>query len=252
MLDTIRIVLVNTSHPGNIGAAARAMKTMGLSQLYLVAPQDFPHEKANEMASGAVDVLQQAIVVSHLDEAIADCHLVAGTSARLRTIPWPLLSPRQFADTVSKEPRTSKIAIIFGREQSGLTNDELHRCHFHIQIQSNPEYSSLNLAAAVQIIAYELRVALLDNIVPLEWDYPLAGAKEMEGFYDHLQQILIDTHFLDPKAPRQLMTRIRRLFQRARPDVMEVNILRGILGTMDKNICKQLNEKDDENNSSLL
>ena len=174
--------------------------------------------------------------------------MVEGTRARWRTIPWPLLSPRQFADVASKEPQESKIAVIFGREQSGLTNDELHRCHFHIQIQSNPDYSSLNLAAAVQIIAYELRVTLLDNIVSVAWDYPLAGAKEMEGFYDHLQQVLVDTNFLDPKAPRQLMTRIRRLFQRARPDVMEVNILRGILGTMDKNICKQSNEKDDENN----
>lgn len=229
MLDQIRIVLVNTSHPGNIGSAARAMKTMGLSQLYLVEPEQFPHEKANELASGAGDVLEQAIVVSDLDQALQDCTLVIGTSARSRAVPWPLFSPRQMGEKLQQEPSSSQIAIIFGREQSGLTNEELQRCHFHIQIPANPEYSSLNLAAAVQVVAYECRVASLTHDVSDVWDYRLATADEMEKFFQHLQTVLIEIDFLKMSAPRKLMTRLRRLFLRTRPDVMEMNILRGIL-----------------------
>lgn len=236
MLDQIRIVLINTSHPGNIGSAARAMKTMGLSELYLVEPQFFPHDKAIEMASGAVDILQNAKAVVTLDEAIGDCHLVVGTSSRSRAIPWPLLSPRQLAEKVMQEPQT-KIAILFGREQSGLTNEELQRCHFHICIPSNPEYSSLNLAAAVQVIAYELRVASeADSITQESWDYPFVNAQDMEKFYEHLEKILIQIEFLNPQVPRQLMARLRRLFNRARLDVMEMNILRGILGAVEKKV----------------
>ena len=234
MLNNTRIVLVNTSHSGNIGASARAMKTMGLSTLYLVSPQFFPDDKANEMASGALDVLGKAIVVDSLDEAVADCSLVVGTSARLRTIPWPMLSPRQFAEKAVKESLDTKIAIVFGREQSGLTNDELHRCHYHIHIPSDDNYSSLNLAAAVQVIAYELRVASLNEVVSEVWDYRFANAEEMEGFYEHLERVLIQIDFLDPKVPRQLMTRLRRLFQRARLDAMEMNILRGMLAAVEK------------------
>lgn len=232
----IRIVLVNTSHPGNIGAAARAMKTMGLSQLYLVSPLAFPHPKAIEMASGAQDVLDRVVMVENLEDAINDCTLIAGTSTRNRTIPWPILSPRKFAEKIYHPDHAShKIAILFGREQSGLTNEELQKCHFHLQIPSHPDYSSLNLAAAVQVIAYELRVAALakqpqnhDN----HWDYPLATHHELEGFYQHLKETLIATEFLKPEAPRQLMTRLRRLFNRAQPDKMEINILRGILNAM--------------------
>lgn len=231
MLENIRIVLVNTSHPGNIGSAARAMKTMGLSKLYLVEPQLFPHVRADEMASGALDVLGNAVVVQSLDEAIGDCGLVVGTSARSRKIPWPHLSPRQFAEKTTKE--NTPIAVVFGREQSGLTNEELHRCHFHIEIPSNPDYSSLNIAAAVQVIAYECRVAALAASEKPS-DYDFATAAEMEGFYNHLEKILIETSFLNPKTPRQLMTRLRRLFYRARPDVMEVNILRGMLTAVGK------------------
>ena len=237
MLNNIRIVLINTSHPGNIGAAARAMKTMGLSKLYLVQPQFFPHVKANEMASGALDVLGQAIVVNDLESAIADCGLIVGTSARLRTIPWPMLSPRAFAEKTVAEP--VETAILFGREQSGLTNEELYRCHFHIQIPSNPDYSSLNIAAAVQVIAYELRVAHLQESPESDWDYDYATAEQLQGFYEHLQAVLIRIGFLNPKVPRQLMTRLKRLFNRARPDVMEMNILRGILGAVDKTIDKK-------------
>lgn len=235
MLSNIRIVLINTTHPGNIGAAARAMKTMGLSELYLVSPQLFPHQKAIEMASNAEDVLNQARVVDNLDAAIADCALVVGTSSRTRKIPWPVLSPREVAEKARVEAQHAKIAILFGQEQSGLTNEELHRCHLHLQIPSNPEYSSLNLASAVQVIAYELHVASLTQApVAQTWDYELATAEQMESFFEHLQQVLVQIEFLNPKAPRQLMTRLRRLFHRARPDVMEVNILRGILGAVEK------------------
>jgi tRNA (cytidine32/uridine32-2'-O)-methyltransferase len=230
MLNRIRIVLVNTSHPGNIGSAARAMKTMGLSELYLVAPEAFPHPKAVEMAAGADDVLSSAIVVNTVEEAVADCHLVIGASARSRNIPWPLLSPRAMTEKMKQEAPDNQIAILFGREQSGLTNDELQRCHLHVQIPANPDYSSLNLAAAVQVMAYELRVASLDETtLTEEWDYRLATADEMEKFFTHLQDVLIEIDFLKMSAPRKLMTRLRRLFLRTRPDVMEMNILRGML-----------------------
>ncbi|EKD73830.1 MAG: hypothetical protein ACD_45C00180G0006 [uncultured bacterium] len=235
MLNTIRIVLLNTSHPGNIGSVARAMKTMGLTQLYLVAPKQFPHPKAMEMAANARDVLTNAIVVSELEQAIADCHLVIGTSARSRTIPWPMLSPRQCAEKVVQESAAGHVAILFGQEQSGLTNEALHSCHFHVQIPSHPEYSSLNLAAAVQVITYELYNAetVENETTSMEWDYPLATVRELEGFYQHLQQVLVELDFLNPKVPRQLMTRLRRLFNRTRLDVMEINILRGIVGAIE-------------------
>ncbi len=244
MFSNIRIVLVNTSHPGNIGSAARAMKTMGFYSLYLVAPKLFPHDKAREMASYAVDVLEQATVVETLDEALEDCSFVIGTSARMRTIPWPLLSPREVAGRAMTEAKTHQVALLFGREQTGLTNEELNRCHFHVHIPTNPDYSSLNIAAAVQVLAYELRTAGLAQVeTPLTilgpesedfWDYRLATAKEMEGFYSHLQETLVGLDFLNPEAPRKLMTRLRRLFNRARPDMMEVNILRGMLSAIQK------------------
>lgn len=237
MLDKIRIVLVNTSHPGNIGSVARAMKTMGLSELYLAAPLKFPDRKADDLASNAIDVLEKAVVVDTLDEAVADCGLVIGTSTRSRTIPWPLLSPREFAEKAKIESTNTKIAVLFGREQSGLTNEELHRCHYHIQIPSNPEYSSLNIAAAVQVIAYELYVAsLLPDVEEVKWDYEWSTADEMERFYEHLAEVLLEIKFLNPAAPRQLMPRLRRLFYRARLDVMEMNILRGVLAAVQKYI----------------
>lgn len=248
MLDHIRIVLISTSHPGNIGAAARAMKTMGLSQLYLVAPEtDFPHPKAAEMSSGALDVLEGATVVSELGEAIQDCGLIIGTSARTRKIPWPLLSPRELNEKLKQAwmPASAgmtggAIAIIFGREQSGLTNEELSCCHCHLQIPANPDYSSLNLAAAVQIIAYECRLASMnvDTHERSSWDHRLASADEMAHFFQHLEQVLIDIDFLKVTAPRKLMTRLRRFFLRAEPDVMEVNLLRGILTAMKRRISE--------------
>lgn len=230
MLDRIRIVLVNTSHPGNIGSAARAMKTMGLAKLYLVSPAHFPHPKAIEMCTGASDILDQAAVVETLDEAIADCALVVGTSARLRAVPWPLFTPREIASKVKAESSETEVAIVFGREQSGLTNDELQRCHMHVHIPTNPAYSSLNIASAVQVLAYELRVASLEEASMSEtWDYRLSTADEMERYFSHLEQVLVELDFLKPSAPRKLMARLRRLYLRVRPDVMEMNILRGIL-----------------------
>lgn len=230
MLDRIRIVLVNTSHPGNIGSAARAMKTMGLTELYLVTPERFPDPKAVEMSSGAADILDQAIVVNSLDEAIADATLVIGTSARSRSVPWPLITPREMGEKIKHESPNSQIAIVFGHEQSGLSNEELQRCHVHVQIPANPDYSSLNLSAAVQVLAYECRLASLDQSVSNEeWDYRLATADEMEKYFNHLQEVLIQIDFLKMSAPRKLMTRLRRLYLRTRPDVMEMNILRGML-----------------------
>jgi tRNA (cytidine32/uridine32-2'-O)-methyltransferase len=238
MLSKIRIILVGTSHSGNIGSAARAMKTMGLTELALVAPRKFPHPKATALASNAADLLEQAVVFETLDAAIADCDLVVGTSTRVRTIPWPLLTPREFAAKAKQEvSQTKKIAVLFGREASGLTNDELHRCHFHIQIPTNPDYSSLNIACALQVIAYELRLASLEEAAQdYHWGYPFADAAQMESFYEHLQRVLIATEFLNPAVPRQLMTRLRRLFSRARLDEMEMNILRGILKAVEKKI----------------
>ncbi len=238
MLNAIRIVLIETSHPGNIGSVARAMKTMGLKNLYLVNPLLFPHQKANEMAASAIEVLENAKVVKNLDEALADCHLIIGTSTRSRTIPWPLLLPRQMAEKIREGSGAMQTAILFGREQSGLTNEELHRCHYHVQIPSHPDYSSLNIAAAVQVITYELYLASLTEPPSLEWDYPLATTQEMEGFYAHLEKVLIELDFLNPKAPRQLMTRLRRLFNRTALDGMEINILRGVLGAVEKNMLR--------------
>jgi tRNA (cytidine32/uridine32-2'-O)-methyltransferase len=233
MLDQIRIILINTSHPGNIGSTARAMKTMGLEELYLVSPQQFPHDKAIEMSCGAADILDKAHLVATVEEAIADCTLVVGTSTRLRTIPWPLLTPREIAEKIKLEQPQSEIAILFGREQTGLTNEELELCNLCVQIPANPDYSSLNIAAAVQIICYELRVAALQEILVADrWDYRLANANEMERFFVHLQEVLIEIDFLKMNAPRKLMTRLRRFFLRARPDVMEMNILRGLLSAV--------------------
>ncbi|HEU5280430.1 MAG TPA: tRNA (cytosine(32)/uridine(32)-2'-O)-methyltransferase TrmJ [Gammaproteobacteria bacterium] len=234
MLSRIRIVLVNTSHPGNIGSAARAMKTMGINQLTLVAPEAFPHQKAVELSAGATDILDQAVVVNTLEEAVADCTLVVGTSARFRRIPWPLLTPRQMADKVKAEPETGLTAIVFGREQSGLTNEELERCHCHIHIPANPDYSSLNLAMAVQIAAYELRMASLGEIdFSQDWDFPPASAESMEQYFEHLERVFTTLDFIKTNAPRKSMTRLRRLFYRARPDIMEMNMLRGMLTSIE-------------------
>lgn len=233
MLDNIRIVLVNTSHPGNIGASARAMKTMGLDQLWLVQPKDFPNAEATARASGADDLLARAVVCDDLDSALAGCRWVVGASARLRTITVPPLLPRDCARQARQECEQGKVALLFGREQSGLSNDELDRCHALVHIPTDAAYGSLNLAMAVQVLAYELRMAYLDD----DWQpppeigehTPLAEVGEVERFYAHLELALTELEFLDPANPRQLMRRLRRLFNRVRLDRNEVNILRGIL-----------------------
>ena len=230
-LAHIRIVLINTTHPGNIGAAARAMKVMGLSSLHLVTPKIFPSADATAMASGADDLLQTARVHDSLESALADCSLVLGTSARLRSLPMPMLDVRRASEQALEETDSREVAILFGRERYGLTNEEMQRCQFLVNIPSNPEYSSLNLAQAVQIICYELRVAAVGaaglSVPPSDWE-PVDDS-QMEGFFQHLEQTLLDIRFLNPKQPKRLMMRLRRLFNRARPDQNEINILRGIL-----------------------
>lgn len=234
MLEQIRIILVNTSHTGNIGSAARAMKTMGLSQLYLVDPVDEPDGQASALAAGAGDVLANAKIVKTLSEAVADCGLVVGTSARSRTLSWPMLEPRECGEKLVAEVGQYPVALVFGRENNGLTNEELQQCHFHVCIPANPDYSSLNLAAAVQTLCYEIRMAYLNKtrIPQEESEYPLS--EDLERFYVHLESTLSNVKFINENHPGIVMTRLRRLFNRARPEAQELNILRGILAAIDK------------------
>lgn len=243
----VRIVLVNPSHPGNVGAAARAMKTMAINQLVLVGPRDYPDPRAVWRAAGAKDLLNAAKVVETLDDAIADCDLIIGTSARERRIPWPLVDARECANKVYEEPASSKIAILFGREDSGLNNEELHRCHLHVHVPTCEAYSSLNLSMAVQILSYELRMrslqganntAAIADQAPDQWDEPFANADDIERFHSHLSETLVDLEFFDPTQPKQLLTRLRRLFARVRLDQMELNILRGILAAVQEKVNK--------------
>ncbi len=239
----IRIVLVNTAHPGNIGGAARAMKNMGLSELYLVQPREYPAPRAVWRAAGARDVLANAKIVDSVDQAIAGCGLVVGTSARERRIPWPLINPRECGVRIWQEADSHDIALLFGREDRGLTNEELHKCHYHVHIPSNPDYSSLNLATAVQVLSYEIRMASLadaeGNLPSLqEWDQPPVTADDLEYFHEHLAQTMADLDFYDPDNPKQLLTRMRRLFNRVRMDEMEVSILRGLLSSVQRMIKK--------------
>lgn len=236
-LTSIRIVLVATSHPGNIGSTARAMKTMGLKSLYLVNPKSFPDYKANEMAAGADDLLKSAVVTDTLEAALEGCQLILATSARPRGLSLPGLLPVTSAELVSKQSDATQVAIVFGREHAGLTNEELLRCHYHINIPSNPEYSSLNLAQAVQIVAYEMRMKLLspDAQVAIRTE-EYATADEIEQFYTHLKEVFIDIQFLKTSNPRRLMQRVRRLFNRVNLEKMEVSILRGMLSQVQKSL----------------
>lgn len=229
-LSSIRIVLCQTSHPGNIGSTARAMKTMGLRDLRLVRPKKFPHAEAEAMASGATDVLAEARVCETLEEALAGCAFAIGLSARKRELTHELATSRQAAEQAVRLAASQPVALVFGTEMSGLSNDELIRCHQLAMIPANPEYSSLNLAAAVQVMAYELRVAALGEITAESASsFPLASHDDVEGFYRHLEETLVRIGFLDPAMPKRLMPRLRRLFTRARLEKEEVNILRGIL-----------------------
>ncbi len=236
MLDNVRIVLVNTSHTGNIGSVCRAMKTMGLSDLVLVDPVQEPDSHASALAAGATDILGSAKIVPELKDAIADCQLTIATSARSRTLSWPMLEPRECGKKVVVEGQNSKVALVFGRENSGLTNEELQQCQFHVHIPSNPEYSSLNLAMAVQTLCYEIRMHFLDSqqaqFEPNDVEYP--NSEQLDGFYTHLEQTLSKTGFIVKQHPGQVMAKLRRLFNRARPESHELNILRGVLASIEK------------------
>ena len=240
MLSRIHIVLVETTHPGNIGAVARAMKAMGLSRLTLVRPRVFPHADATARASGADDVLAAARVVSTVGEAVADCRLVVGTSNRQRSLEMTVASPRDMARALARGERPLPAAILFGPEHSGLSNEQLDHCHVQVTIPTVPDFPSLNLAAAVQVMAYELYLAHLERQggadFPRQRREPVT-AGEMERFYAHLERVLVAVEFLDPAQPRQLMRRLRRLYHRAQPDAVEMNILRGILTAMQRRLA---------------
>jgi len=228
----IRFVLVRTSHPGNIGSAARAIRTMGFDQLVLVAPAQFPHDEATALAAGAGDVLERAHVVPDLVTAISDCELVLGCTARRRSVELPLLSPREAAAQASAAAPDARVAVVFGNERTGLENDELMRCHAAVHIPTDPTFSSLNLAQAVQVLAYELRLASSASAPhappgELESDPP-ATVEQLEHFFAHLAQTLDDIDFHKGRSPRTIMKRLRRLFLRASMDQREVRILRGI------------------------
>jgi tRNA/rRNA methyltransferase/tRNA (cytidine32/uridine32-2'-O)-methyltransferase len=228
----IKVVLIETSHPGNIGAAARAMKNMGLSRLTLVSPREFPSQVASARASGAADVLDQAEVVDTLETALAGCATVFGASARLRKVAWPQVDVRQTATMAWQQATAGEtVALVFGREDSGLTNAEMDLCHYLAHIPSNPDYSSLNLAQAVQVFSYECRMASDLRDVPQGQGYRdrRASSEQLEGFYEHLYQALQDIEFLDPAKNARFMRRMRRLFNRSGLDIKEVDILRGIL-----------------------
>ena len=229
-LENIRIVLVEPGHPGNIGAAARAMKTMGMGHLALVRPQRFPDPQAEWRAAGAGDVIDRCRVFDNLQAAIGDCLWVVGTSARPRRIPWPVGDVREAAAEVVQQASTGAVAVLFGRETSGLTNDELQRCNRHLQIPASRDYPSLNLAMAVQVVTYEIfRQAGEANPRPRAWDRAPATAAAVEALLTHLETTLAATEFLDPENPGQTLTRLRRLFTRVQLDETEVGMLRGIL-----------------------
>ena len=271
-LDHVRIVMVNTTLPANIGSALRAMKTMGLSKLVLVSPKTYPHPDIDALAAGATDLIEQIEIVETLEDAIKDCHIVFGTSARSRTIPWPLLDARPAAQKSMKAvlQEQQEIAVIFGREDRGLTNEELALANFHVTIPVNTEYGVLNVAQAIQIICYEMRIAateLMEHEVDdkatmkvteddtMEWDEPLVTHEQMEQFYPHIQKMLEEIEFLDPKNPRLLPLRLRRLFGRIQLDRMEYHLLRGIFsrvqalnkGTWKKSSTDQTKTEDQTN-----
>ncbi|ALG69442.2 RNA methyltransferase [Beggiatoa leptomitoformis] len=231
LLRRLHIVMVGTTHPGNIGSAARAMKTMNVSQLVLVEPLKFPSAEATALASGASDILQNAQVCDSLEAGLKDCRLVFGCSARPRSVAWPTLSPEACIEKALESGENC--AIVFGREHSGLSNAELDRCHYLVQIPSNPDYASLNIASAVQILCYEARrqASLLTATpsIAIKNEIPLASAEELARLYEHLEQTLIDINFLDPEKPKRLMRKLQRFLNKAQPNQSEVNILRGIL-----------------------
>ncbi|MBD5771931.1 tRNA (cytosine(32)/uridine(32)-2'-O)-methyltransferase TrmJ [Marinomonas colpomeniae] len=234
MLSNIRIVLINTFHPGNVGAIARAMKNMGLTNLYLVDPNDYPSEEATSRAAGAVDLLDNATIVPTLKEAIADCSLVIGTSARHRTFQLPIMNARECAETVIPEAKQHNVAIVFGREKTGLLNDEIAQCHRQVYIDANDEYPVLNISQAVQIVAYEIWMAnqhkdFAEQETP---DYP--HRKDMDLFYEHLEETLYGINFVVRNHPGKVLEKLHRFFNRSRPEKQELGILRGVLAAVQR------------------
>lgn len=244
-LSHVRIVMVNTTLPANIGSALRAMKTMGLAKLVLVAPKTYPHPDIDALAAGAADLIEQIEIAETLEDAIKDCHIVFGTSARSRTIPWPLLDARPAAELSLKAvtQQQQEVAVIFGREDRGLTNEELALANYHVTIPVNSDYGVLNVAQAIQVICYEMRMAAMNCIeqpadpkaqmqvaegIDMQWDEPLVTHEQMEQFYPHIEKMLAEIEFMDPKNPRLLPLRLRRLFGRIQLDRMEYHLLRGI------------------------
>lgn len=266
-LSHVRIVMVNTTLPANIGSALRAMKTMGLSKLVLVAPKTYPHPDIDALAAGATDLIEQIEIVETLEDAIKDCHLVFGTSARSRTIPWPLLDARPAAEKSMQAVihNQQEIAIVFGREDRGLTNEELALANYHVTIPVNSDYGVLNVAQAIQVLCYEMRMATLafadkqhdDQAVmhvtdseDMHWDEPLVTHEQMEQFYPHIEKMLAEIEFMDPKNPRLLPLRLRRLFGRIQLDKMEYHLLRGIFSrvqALNNGTWKSSKLKEDQN-----
>ncbi|MFK5985988.1 MAG: RNA methyltransferase [Pseudomonadota bacterium] len=244
-LENIRIVMVNTSHPGNIGAAARVMKNMGLGCLYLVEPKLFPHEEAISMAAGASDILENAIVVDTLEQALDNCHLVFGTTARSRKIRHQVVEPREAALKCAQISVDVQLAIVFGRERTGLTNAETDQCEILINIPSSADFSSLNVASAVQILAYELMLAhrqteqkQISRTKQKHKDLELASHNEIENYFSHLQTTIENIGFLDISLSPQIMPKLKNLYHRCELEKSEVNMLRGILTAMDKKLNK--------------
>lgn len=247
-LSRCRIVMVETTHPGNIGAAARAMKTMGLEQLHLVRPKEYPSVEATARASGATDILEHVVVHDTLEEALADATWVFGASARQRSMPWPHVAARQMGEMVAHHPVEGTVAVVFGREARGLTNDELKLCNYHVSIPTNPDYGVLNVSAAIQVLAYELRMALhgveVDvnadepamTLPPVQWDKPPVTQQDMLYFMQHLQTVLEQSGFLDPNQPDKVMPRLQRLFMRTHMDEAELGMLRGALKAMQRSM----------------
>lgn len=235
MLSQIKIVMVQTTLPANIGSALRAMKTMGLAQLVLVAPKHFPHPDIDALSAGASNLIAQIQVVETLADAIADCQTVFATSARQRHLPWTLLDARQASHyAISAVQHQQKVAIVFGREDRGLTNEELALATHHLTIPVNEEYGVLNVAQAIQVVCYELRMAMLQPSVQAVpqveyWDEPLVNQQQMQQFYAHFEQVLHDLDLFDPQNPRLLPLRLRRLFGRIQLDTVEYHLLRAML-----------------------
>jgi tRNA/rRNA methyltransferase len=254
-LSSIRIVLCTTTHPGNIGAAARAMKTMGISDLALVTPRFFPHEEANTRATSAVDILERAQVFNSLAEALKGCHYVVGLTSRRRDLSHDMVSLREAAVRAAREvirpisasqeaPTLPKSAFVFGTEMSGLSNSELDLCNLLANIPTDPDFASLNLGSAVQVSCYELRQAFLGDTPVQPFPQPMAVHEDVEALFDHLERTLLLTQFLNPKNPKKLMERLRRLLTRSRLEQEEVSMLRGLLKSFERTVAPSSKQAD--------